>query len=139
MLVLCVSIGVLFKSISNKSTSRINSKTIEIAGIGSAVYAFMVATPMHDLMVSIGLLFALTALLATLYLLYANRYWLLFWVGVICVVIKMVSATMYYGDVLFDLLPVMQKAGMAALIGWLVAVHYTSFDQQGGVPVENEL
>ncbi|MCJ7557646.1 MAG: hypothetical protein MUP90_12140 [Gammaproteobacteria bacterium] len=88
---------------------------------------------------SIGLLFALTALLATPYLLYADRYWLLFWVGVICVVIKMVSATMYYGDVLFDLLPVMQKAGMAALIGWLVAVHYTSFDQQGGVPVENEL
>src|SRR4029077_1876491 len=41
MLVLCVSLGVLFKSISNKSTSRIQRKAIEIGGIGSAVYTVL--------------------------------------------------------------------------------------------------
>ncbi len=54
MLVLCVSIGALFKSISNKSTSKIHRKTIEISGIGATVYAFLVVTPMHNVMVSAG-------------------------------------------------------------------------------------
>jgi hypothetical protein len=35
MLVLCVSIGALFKSVSNKSPSKIHRKTIEISGIGA--------------------------------------------------------------------------------------------------------
>jgi hypothetical protein len=59
MLVLCVSIGTLFKNISNKSASKVQKKTIEIGGIGSMVYAFLIVTPMHNLMLNIALLFAL--------------------------------------------------------------------------------
>jgi hypothetical protein len=131
MLVLCVSIGVLFKSISNKSTSKIHRKMIEIGGIGSAVYAFLVVTPMHDLMVDIGLSFALIAQLATLHLLYVMRSWRLFFVGSVCIVLLLLSAAMYYGHVFFGLLPVVQKASLVACLGWLVAVNYARFDQEG--------
>jgi hypothetical protein len=130
MLVLCVSIGALFKSISNKSTSRILRKTIEIGGIGATVYAFLVVTPMHNLMVNIALPFALIAQLATLHLLYVMRRSRLFFVGSICIVLLLLSAAMYYGNVFFGLLPVVQKVSLVLCIGWLVAVHYTTFDQE---------
>jgi len=127
MLVLCFSIGALFKSIADNSASRIHRKTIEIGGIGSMVYAFLVVTPMHDLMVTIALAFALTALFATLHLLYVLRRSLLFLVGSICVLLLLVCAAMYYGHLFHGLLAVMQKASMAACVGWLAAVHYTAF------------
>jgi hypothetical protein len=130
MLVLCVSIAALFKSISNKSASKIHRKTIEISGIGSTVYAFLVVTPMHDLMVNIALPFALIAQLATLHLLYVMRRSLLFFAGSVCILLLLLSAAMYYGNVFFGLLPVVQKASLVACLGWLVAVHYTAFDQE---------
>jgi hypothetical protein len=124
MLVLCVSIGALFKSISNQGASRALRKTIEISGIGSAVYSFLVVTPMHDLMIDIALPFALIAQLATLHLLYVRRS-LLFWVGSACILLLLLSAAMYYGNLFFGLLPVVQKVSLVACLGWLVAVHYT--------------
>jgi hypothetical protein len=46
----------------------------------------------------------------------------------------------YYENIFFGLLPDVQKAGLVASVGWLVAVHYTTFDLQpvassGRVPV----
>jgi hypothetical protein len=130
MLILCVSVGALFKSISNKSTSRIQRKTIEISGIGAAVYAFLVVTPMHNVMISIGLPFALIAQLATLHLLYVTRRWLLFVVGSVCILLSLLSAAMYYQHLFFGLLPVVQKVSLLVCLGWLVAVHYTAFGQE---------
>src|SRR5437762_160094 len=51
----CVSMGVLFRNVSRKGTSRFHKKTIEIAGIGSMVYAFLVVTPMHNALVGVSL------------------------------------------------------------------------------------
>jgi hypothetical protein len=89
------------------------------------VYGFLVTTPMHDLMVSIGLLFSLVALLATAHLLYIERRWLLFGCGAIGITLLLVSAAMYYGKVFYGLLPVVQKVSLVACIGWLSFVHYT--------------
>lgn len=129
MLVFCVSLGALFKSISNQSPARAFRKTIEISGIGAAVYAFLVVTPMHDLMINIGLPFDLIALFATLHLLYVMRRSLLFFVGSVCILLLLLSVAMYYGNVFYGL-PVVQKASLVACVGWLVAVHYAAFDQE---------
>jgi hypothetical protein len=40
----CVSMGVVFKRVSRRGRTRFHKKTIEIAGIGSMVYAFLVVT-----------------------------------------------------------------------------------------------
>jgi hypothetical protein len=97
------------------------------------VYAFLVATPMHDLMVSIGLLFSLAALLATAHMLYIERLWLLFGWGTVFIALKLVSAAMYYGNVFYGLLPVLQKVSLATGVGWLLAVYYTQFGQERGM------
>lgn len=128
MFVLCLSAGAMFKSISNKGTSKIQRKAIEIGGIGAAVYFFLVVTPMHNLMINIGLPLALVAQLATLHLLYVLRRFRLFWVGIVAILLLLASAAMYYEHLFFDLLPVVQKIGLLAPLGWLVAVHYATFE-----------
>jgi hypothetical protein len=57
LLVLCASFAVVFHRIAIKARSQAHPKIIQIGGIGTTVYALLVATPMHDLMVSIGLAF----------------------------------------------------------------------------------
>lgn len=125
MLLLCVSLAVIFKRISLKVRSQVHKKTIEIGGIGSMVYGFLAVTPMHDLMVSIGLIFSLVALLAMTHALYMERRRLLFGWGSICVALSLLSAAMYYGDVLYGFLPVVQKVSLFACVAWLLAVYYT--------------
>jgi hypothetical protein len=127
MLVFCISIGVLFRNISRKVKSRFHRKTIEIGGIGTAIYAFLVVTPMHDLLVSIALLFFLVAVLATLHLLYVEGHMGLFYSGITCLTLLLSSAVMYYGHVLFGVLPVAQKLTFAVSVGWLLALHYIEF------------
>lgn len=130
MLSLCLSIGLMFKQISTRVRSRVHGKTIEIAGIGTAVYSFLVVTRMHDLMVTIGLVFSLVALVATAHALYAERRWLLFGWGSLCIAVTLLGATMYYGNVFYGFLPVVQKVIFVSSIGWVLAVYYSLISRQ---------
>src|SRR5262245_13413260 len=73
MLVFCVSIGVLFRNISRKAKSRLHRKAIEIGGIGTAIYAFLVVKTMHDILVSIAFVFFMVSVMVTLHLLSSDR------------------------------------------------------------------
>ena len=130
MLMLTASIGVMFKRISTTVTSRAHRKTIEIAGIGAVVYSFLIVTPMHDLMVTISLAFSFVALLVTTHVLYIGRRWRLFAWGALSIALLATAATMYYGNLRFDALPVMQKLSFASCIGWVLAVYYALMDRE---------
>jgi len=122
MFVFCVSVAVLFKLVARRARGRALGKTLEIGGIGSMVYAFLVVTPMHDLLVGMALLFFLPAMLAALGLTYLEGRLALFWSGLMCLGLLLASATMYYGNILWHLLPLAQKASMAACVCWLLAL-----------------
>lgn len=124
MLALCFSLAVVFWRLSRQFHSRAHRKTIEIAGIGAMVYSLLVVTPMHDLMVDIGLLFTFAALFATTHALYLERRGALFLWGAGCIALAVLSAAMYYGHLLYGLLPVVQKVSLAACIGWLLCAYY---------------
>ena len=124
MVFLCVSLGFAFKQISTTVSSRPYRKTIEIAGIGSMVYSLLVITPMHDLMVTIGLGFSFVALVATTQWLALEHNWRLAAWGAVCIAITAVSAVMYYGHVWFGILPIVQKVGMVASSAWVLAVYF---------------
>jgi hypothetical protein len=124
MLVLCVSIGAVFRSISRTVGSKPERRAIEITGIPSMVYAFLVVTPMHDLMVSIALALFVVAMLAILRVLSIERARRLWLAGVSSLVLLIVTAVVYYGGVLYALLPMLQKASFVACASWLFAVYY---------------
>jgi len=122
MFVLCLSVAVLFKFVSRRARGRALAKTLEVGGIGSMVYAFLVVTPMHDLLVGISLLFFIPAMAAALDLAYLEHRLVLFLSGLMCLGLLVVAATMYYGNIFWHLLPVAQKASMAACACWLLTL-----------------
>lgn len=124
MAIFCGSLGFVFRSLVGQIRSKIHRKTVEIAGIGSMVYAFLVVTPLHDLMVAISLLFFLTAMVALIHLLYVSHDSTLFVTGSICLALLLTSAVMYYGAVLTVLLPMTQKVVLLSCAGWLFAIYY---------------
>ena len=42
------------------------------------------------------------------------------------------NAVMYYGDLLFGFLPVVQKASLGLWVTWLFALHFSSWERDAG-------
>lgn len=127
VLFVSASLGVVYNAISATAPSQAHRKTIQIAGIGSAVYGFFIATPMHDLMVNISLVFNVVAMIATTQMLYVQRRWWLFGGGALCLAVLFLAAGMYYASAIYGVLPVVQKVGLVGNIAWLLVVYYVPF------------
>jgi hypothetical protein len=114
---------VAFARIARNAGSVRHRKPIEIGGIGAVIYAFLaVATPLHDLLVSMALLFFTVAAIAALHLLYVQRHWRLLGAGLLCCALVACCAVMYYGDILFAWLAVTQKLSLLVSMSWLLAL-----------------
>ena len=124
VLFVSASLGVAYNAIAATAPTRGHRKTIQIAGIGVAVYSFFIATPMHDLMVNISLVFNVVAMIATTHMLYVERRWGLFSGGVLSLGLLFVTAVMYYANAIYGVLPLVQKLGLVTNIGWLLVVYY---------------
>ena len=135
LLVLCLSLGLVFARIAVSASSPGHRKTIQIAGIGAMVYAFLIATPMHDLMISVALVFTLVAVVASLHLLRIERAWFLFTWGILCFAILLVNAVSYYANALATLLPTMQKLNWAMSVSWLLSVYYARLNIRRSAPI----
>ena len=124
MLAFCLSLGYAFWRISRTTESARHRKLIEIGGVGSMVYALLAVTPMHNLMVDIALLFYLAAMCGMMHGIFIERAMRLFITGAICNTLLLLSAVIYYGNVLYWLLPGLQKLTYAGCSGWILAVYY---------------
>jgi hypothetical protein len=131
MFVCCVSLAVLFEVLSRRASTLVHRTTLQIGGIGSMVYAFLVVTPMHNLLVGISLLFFVTAMSAAIHLQYVERRFALFWAGLVCLGLLLATATMYYGNLLWSLLPVAQKVSIVACVSWLLTLQLGTEDRAG--------
>lgn len=123
LLLLCLAMAMLFELISRQAEKRGLRKTIQIAGIGSMVYALLTASPMHDLMVNIALVFFVIALIAIVYMLVSMHRYTLAALGLGCIALKVISATLYYSDTYEEVWGGMQKLSFLATVCWLVGVH----------------
>jgi hypothetical protein len=120
----CTCLGFVFAKIARSAASAIHRNLIQIAGIGAMIYAALVVTPMHNLMVLIALVFFVVAVAATLHSLYTQRRLRLMAVGLICVSLPLFNAAMYYSEIFYGGLPVVQKLGTLACGTWLFAIYY---------------
>ena len=124
VLAFCVGIGWVFHAISGGAGTRLLRKTIQVAGVGSMVYAFLVVTPMHDLMVGVALGFFVVAVLAVFYMLGRQGRTLLLLTGLLCISGTLWNAGLYYLTPGPGFLPVVQKASTMAWVGWVLVVYY---------------
>lgn len=119
VLVFCSSIAIVFNTIARSGPSRFHRKTIQIAGIGSMVYAALMVTPMHNVLVGVALLFFVTAMVTIFHGLYLERAFGRLGAGIACLALTLCNAAMYYGDVLYGFLPIVQKVSSVLWVCWL--------------------
>ena len=124
VLVFCVSLAFVFARLARAPEFSKNSKLIQIAGIGSMVYSAIVVTPLHDLMVTISLLFFLAAVVPLILALRANGEIQLFIAGCVCLAILIASAACYYASLYVGFLPWGQRASCGLFAVWLVSLDY---------------
>lgn len=122
VVVFCTSIAIVFNTIAKSASSKFHRKTIQIAGIGSMVYAALVVTPMHDVLVGVALLFFVTAMATILHRLYLERRFRMLSAGIACLALTLCNAMMYYGNVIYGFLPSVQKVALALWVSWLLAL-----------------
>lgn len=122
LLLLCASMSLMFELISRFSDLKSLRKTIQIGGIGSMVYAFLTATPMHNLMVNIALSFFLAAIFAIVYMLYRNQQSTLTIAGIACILLKLFSVSLYYANAYAEFWGVLQKLSFVLTTTWLSTV-----------------
>lgn len=74
---------------------------------------------MHDVLVGVALLFFVTVRLAIFHGLYLERRVGILGAGLACLGLVLFNATLNYGGVHDEMLPVVPKAGVVAWVGWL--------------------
>ena len=88
------------------------------------VYGFLAVTPMHNLVVAIGLVFFTAAAFALICQIYEEGRFGLLFVGLLCIAVPMTNAILYYTKSGNPQLAVVQKAGMASWGLWVLCVYY---------------
>lgn len=131
----CLGIAIAFDRISKRADPVRLRKTIQIAGIGSMVYAFLVVTPMHDVMVSVAFAFFVVAMMATLRFLWIEKRRGLLLVGLFSMSGTVWNAVLYYAPIDDDPLPVVQKGSMLLWVSWLLWVYSKVLPDRDGAQV----
>lgn len=123
LLLLCVSMAVLFHFLSGAAHSSMQRSLIQIGGIGSQVYSLLTATPLHNLMFNIALVFFLVATITIVYVLFRKQEYLLAIAGTACIVMTLFNVSLYYTNRYADFWGALQKLSFVLTTCWLLAVH----------------
>lgn len=123
VLAFCVGIAVVFHSVASRAPSPFHQKTIQIAGVGSMVYAFLVVTPMHDVLVGVALLFFVVAMLAIFHMLWRESRRVMLLTGLVCISGTLWNAAIYYLDAGVGFLPIVQKLSTGLWVAWLLGLY----------------
>ena len=124
VLIFCIGVAAVFERISRRGRSGAQRKVIQIAGIGSMVYAFLVVTPMHDVLVGIALPFFLVAMLGVFWLLWVERRLWMLLAGLACLSGTVWNAVIYYGSIGSGFLPLVQKLSTFLWVAWLFVLYF---------------
>jgi hypothetical protein len=125
LLLLCASMGLLFHFLSRIAETRTQRAAIQIGGIGSQVYSLLTATPLHNLMANIALIFFLVAIVTIVHVLYRKRTYALAIAGTACLALTLFNASLYYTNRHAEVWGVLQKVSFLLTTSWLFAAHLT--------------
>jgi hypothetical protein len=123
MWLICVGMAELFRQLAKGMGSTWHAKWVRIFGIATSVYAALTVTPMHDLMVTIALVFLVAAEMVLLDWLWQRRQFPLWIAGMANLALLLSAAFTYYREVAMVALPTLQKLVFLLSTGWLLWLH----------------
>jgi hypothetical protein len=125
MLLYAIGVSYMFWVISSSYPKSAASKTVQIFGVGSMVYAFIaVTTPMHNLLALIAAIFLAVACAGMLALLYRAREHKLALLGIFNLFLLAVLTATTKGNLLVKLGPACEWLLFLSGALWVMFVHF---------------
>jgi hypothetical protein len=124
MLFLCISFAIFFIGFSKKIQSKTSANLIKYCGAGSMLFAFLVITPYHDVMVTIACVLALIALFYSTVFVLLSKLFFFKILSIACMATLYASMYIYYTSTYLSLLPIMQKLSFLIAISWMLGLRY---------------
>jgi hypothetical protein len=123
MVFFSASFALFFIQFSKRIPAQGAAKVIKYIGAGGMVFAFLIATPLHDIMVSIASTMFLIGMFYITVFVLKSRLRLFKFCCVICLLVF--YYTLYlYGSGHFKFLPIMQKITFATTIALILGLQY---------------
>jgi hypothetical protein len=120
MTVLCLTLTVFWYNFPG-STDAKNwiKRSVKCSGLLSVLFAALLGFFEHDKMTNAASLFGIIAVVGAIYILGKQNWQMLFWLGIINVLLVGVNNLFYYADGLLKYLPVVQKLTFAIVLLWM--------------------
>jgi hypothetical protein len=124
MLCLCVSLALFFVRFSEKIPNATSAKIIKYCGVSSMFFAFLVATPYHDLMTTLSSVTALVALLYITVAIFKSKRPVFKWLCGLCLANLYLNNYIYYSQNFLEYLPVLQKISFVIGVALILCLDY---------------
>ncbi len=96
---------------------------IQYVGIGAMLFAALLFTRHHDLVLNIAGALGGFALIGTLIALQHDQSFKMLWIGVFCLLLIGLNNYMYYTRIYVEFLPLIQKITLLIVLGWMLALN----------------
>lgn len=119
MIILCISLSVFWYIVPyNLSSNKSTQLVIQCSGIASMITAVFLFTSYHDVVINISSALALVAMIITIQVLFRKKMFILFGLGILCLLFCAVNNYVYYTTHLIVYLPVVQKISFIVFLSW---------------------
>jgi hypothetical protein len=128
MTILCLSLSAFWIHFPVTSLERRQLvRLVQVAGVAAMVIALLLNTSLdHDMITNLASLLGLIAVAGTLAGLYRLKWWSLFRLGIVNLVLVVLNNLFYYNPGLISYLPLVQKLSFLSFLVWFFLIAWRS-------------
>ena len=124
MMLLSATFAIFFIKFSRRIPAKHAAKVIKYSGAGAMLFTFLIATPLHDKMITIASTMTLISIFYITVFVLKSRLQLFKFLCIACLLVFYCSLYMYYSGTFLRFLPIMQKVTFATIIILIVGLEY---------------
>jgi len=122
--ILCATFASFFIGFSKNIAAKGAARIICYCGILGTTAAFLVVTPLHNVAITLTLVFLMiSALYITIFIFKSKMTWLKI-LSILLFLIAYATAALYYTSFHLEILPSMQKATLVVFLTWVLSLQY---------------
>jgi hypothetical protein len=135
MIIICTSLIFFWYYLPRVfNISRLNKTIITVSGIISMFFGMLIFTNFHDNAITYSGFFGGIAFLATFFGLYKSKWYKIFWLGILCMILGVITFAIYKTREGLIILPMIQKITLLFCLAWITIIDFKMKDSQINLP-----
>jgi hypothetical protein len=123
MIIICTSLIFFWYYLPEAfNTDKFKKATIRIPGIISMITGMLIFTDLHDDAITCSGFFGGIAFIATCFGLYKSKWYKIFWLGILCLLLGVITFTIYKTREGLLILPMIQKITLLLCLTWVAII-----------------